>query len=85
MGVSLQALCAARSAAGRDPASPAVGRAIVSAIKACAQSSYGALYASLAVERALAESVSFFVFFCSASRRERDKEREGGGGRRRKT
>ena len=57
MSTSLQALCDASGALrGGDPASPAVGRAIIGAIRACAQSSHGAHHAAWAVERALAES-----------------------------
>ena len=57
MSTSLQALCDASGALrGGDPASPAVGRAIIGAIRACAQSSHGAHHAAWAFERALAES-----------------------------
>ena len=57
MSTSLQAFCDASGALrGGDPASPAVGRAMIGAIRACAQSSHGAHHAAWAVERALAES-----------------------------
>ena len=39
-----------------SPSPPVVGRAIISAIKACSQSSYGAHLAAAALERGLAES-----------------------------
>ena len=60
MTTSLEALGDASGAlgggGGGDPASPAVGRAILGAIRACAQSSHGAHLVSFALERALAES-----------------------------
>ena len=56
MATSLEFLGDATGVGRRDPSSVAVGRAILGAIRACAQSSFGAHLASSALERALAES-----------------------------